>query len=319
MTFASSVLGEVSHPINVLREYLKMFKNKCQAAIVSWLDGWTHTKRSQGQDEWVWLTLDFLAKELGYCKDTIHTHLKKLLKAGVIERKPAKRWPTDNAWSYRLVPQEIKKNFTGENQTADKLKPDCQQPENQTVNSLLSDHIHNSSPNPVPKPNPRRAEEFFQEEEIIDNSKEFAEEISQERKQEILVYMGVSIQEDQSSAPEFLGEKIPVNLQSKLDEAGIKVDKEVREAIASHHISQSLSAAQHCIDTADSIKNPKGVFLFQISRQPVEQSHPCSNVFAGAGKDWLHTGSDGNPVAPCPPHLRKEIDKILGRVPTTHH
>ncbi|NET61546.1 MAG: winged helix-turn-helix transcriptional regulator, partial [Symploca sp. SIO2E6] len=80
-----------------------MFKNKCQAAIVSWLDDWAQTKRSQGQDEWTWLTLSSLSKELGYCRDTIHTHLKKLLEAGVIERRLAKRWPTDKAWAYRLV------------------------------------------------------------------------------------------------------------------------------------------------------------------------------------------------------------------------
>ena len=114
------------------------------------------------------------------------------------------------------------------------------------------------------------AEEIFEEGEEVAEQTEEVEEISEERKNEVSRYIGEFPSRDQSSAPEVLGEKMPENLQQKLDKAGIEVDERVREAIASHHLSQSLAAAQHCIDTADSIKSPKSVFLFQISRQPAE-------------------------------------------------
>ncbi|NEP12016.1 MAG: winged helix-turn-helix transcriptional regulator [Symploca sp. SIO1A3] len=287
MTFTSSVLGEVQHPINILQEYMGAFKNKCQAAIVSWLDGWAYTKRSQGQDEWVWLTLSSLAKELGYCRDTIHVHLKKLLEAGVIERRLAKRWPTDRAWAYRLVEHQIiEKILPVENQTMDSQEPDNGQSENQTTHSPVSDCILNTSPNTSPKPYLKRPKNF-QEEEVIENNNGIgvgtdtdncSKEISEERKQEISQYIGEFSRKDQSSEQDFLSEKIPQNLQSKLDKAGIEVDEKVAEAIASHHLSQSLGAAQHCIDTGDSIRNPKSVFLFQISRQPIEPIGPRQPV-----------------------------------------
>ncbi|NET61544.1 MAG: winged helix-turn-helix transcriptional regulator [Symploca sp. SIO2E6] len=347
MTFYSSVLGEVQHPINVLHEYLEVFKNKCQAAIVSWLDGWAHTKRAQGQDEWAWLTLSSLSKELGYCRDTIHTHLKKLLEAGVIERRLAKRWPTDKAWAYRLVGHKIiEKILPVENQSMDSQKPDYQEQKNQTMGSPKTDYILNTSPNPIPKPNLREAEEFFQEEEVIENKDSLSvgistdncgEEVSEERKQQILEYIGVTSPEEQSSAPdlrgqkisskgnggisqeeatigngeklsvsELRGEKIPSNLQQKLDKAGVEVDEKVREAIASHHPSQALGAAQHCIDTGATIKNPKGVFLFQISRQPVEPIGPRLPV---------RTAADFQVEAvPCPPEIREEAYKIIQRI-----
>ncbi|NET57580.1 MAG: winged helix-turn-helix transcriptional regulator [Symploca sp. SIO2E6] len=341
MTFYSSVLGEVQHPINILQEYLELFGNKCQAAIVSWLDGWAHTKRSQGQDEWAWLTLSSLSKELGYCRDTIHTHLKKLLEAGVIERKLAKRWPTDSAWSYRLVPQKIQKIFIGENQTAGSPIPDCGQAENQTAGSQKPDYFLNTSPNPIPKPNLRKASEIFPKEEVIEDSKELVEEVSFERKKEILEYMGVTFSGDQFSAPDLRGEKIspkgnggisqeeatidngeklpvselrgekissdlPANLKQKLDLAGVEVCAKVFEAIASHHLSQALGAAQHCIDTGATIKNPKGVFLFQISRQPVEPIGPRLPVRTAA--DFQVES------APCPPEIREEAHKIIARI-----
>ena len=80
--FTSAYLGEVQHPKNVLREYLTAFGNKCQADILSWLDGWTKTKRSQGKSDWVRVVTDELAQTLGYCKATICKHLQDLRKKG---------------------------------------------------------------------------------------------------------------------------------------------------------------------------------------------------------------------------------------------
>jgi hypothetical protein len=83
--FFTQVLGEVSHPINIVREYLEAFGNKCKASILSWLDSWTRTKIAQGKDIWVWERQRNLAKELGYNKDTINIHLNELIDSGFIE------------------------------------------------------------------------------------------------------------------------------------------------------------------------------------------------------------------------------------------
>jgi len=98
MTFNSTILGEVKHPTNVLKEYLAAFKNRCQAAIVSWFDSW---------GKWAWATTRGLAEELGYHKDTVCTHLNKLVRAGILQRREAKRWPTDKAYEYRIDPEAL--------------------------------------------------------------------------------------------------------------------------------------------------------------------------------------------------------------------
>ncbi len=118
--FTSAFLGGVQHPINILQEYLAAFGNKCQAAILSWLDNWTRTKRKEAQSDWVWLVLQDLAAELGYCKDTIFRHLHHLVEMGVLERQRARRWATDRAWKYRIVSAQLGKYIClNENQTAD--------------------------------------------------------------------------------------------------------------------------------------------------------------------------------------------------------
>ncbi len=51
MTFTSAVLGAVQHPTNILTEYLSRFRGvkKFKAYILSWLDGWIHTKLKEGK------------------------------------------------------------------------------------------------------------------------------------------------------------------------------------------------------------------------------------------------------------------------------
>jgi len=114
MTFASATLGIVSHPINLLREFLDSFGNKAQAAILSWLDSWHWSK---GVDYWIRVSVPELAKSLGWCRNTLHHHLNKLLEMGVIERRLAREikhsqsWPTDTAFAYRIVPGELLKHI----------------------------------------------------------------------------------------------------------------------------------------------------------------------------------------------------------------
>ena len=62
-----------------------------------------------------------------------------------------------------------------------------------------------------------------------------------------------------------------------MQELAIPLDGRVRKAITSlssanafHDLSQAYGAVAHVERTWETIDNPRGVFLFQISRQPVE-------------------------------------------------
>lgn len=101
--FKSAILGLVAHPKNVLREYLAAFKNKCQADILSFVDGWIKTNRSRQRPDWVRLSASQVAVNLGYCKKTIATHLKKLVEMGVLVRDTLiKLFACDTAYSYKI-------------------------------------------------------------------------------------------------------------------------------------------------------------------------------------------------------------------------
>lgn len=63
---------------------------------------------------------------------------------------------------------------------------------------------------------------------------------------------------------------IPSDLRQKLQELQIPLDSLVLQAIASHDISKAYGAIAHIERTWSSVNNPRGVFLFQIARQPVE-------------------------------------------------
>jgi len=63
--------------------------------------------------------------------------------------------------------------------------------------------------------------------------------------------------------------EISQELSRKLEALDIPLDEKVRSAIASHHLSQAYGAIAHIENTRDSINNPRGVFLYQITRQPV--------------------------------------------------
>jgi hypothetical protein len=64
--------------------------------------------------------------------------------------------------------------------------------------------------------------------------------------------------------------KIPQELKASLEELSIPLDNRVRNAIATHHLSQVKGAIAHIENTWESISNPRGVFLFQIGKQPIE-------------------------------------------------
>ena len=103
-SFTSASLGQINPPINILKEFLATFnrRQKCKAAILSWLDG----KHYYG-NSWVRITFENLADILGYCRETISKHMRELLFDGLVEDKPSHRFPKDTASEYRLNLENI--------------------------------------------------------------------------------------------------------------------------------------------------------------------------------------------------------------------
>ena len=65
--------------------------------------------------------------------------------------------------------------------------------------------------------------------------------------------------------------EIPEELKEKLRSLEIPLDSKVVSAIASHDISQAYGACAHVENTWETITNPRGVFLFQLPKQPIEK------------------------------------------------
>ena len=68
-----------------------------------------------------------------------------------------------------------------------------------------------------------------------------------------------------------LCDEIPEDLKEKLRSLEIPLDNKVISAIASHDISQAYGAVAHVENTWETITNPRGVFLFQLPKQPIEK------------------------------------------------
>ena len=98
-SFTSASLERINPPLNILKEFLATFnrRQKCKAAILSWLDG----KHYYG-NSWVRITFENLANILGYCRETISKHMRELVFDGLVEDKPSHRFPKDTASEYRL-------------------------------------------------------------------------------------------------------------------------------------------------------------------------------------------------------------------------
>ncbi|MCT7963543.1 helix-turn-helix domain-containing protein [Laspinema sp. D1] len=104
--FYSSVLGAISHPINIIREYRRVLP-KSAARIVSAIDGWvrTHQKdpKKYSSPEWVYAPAENLARQIDLCRDTVQRWLTWLVEQGYLIREWARRWPTDRAYKYRIA------------------------------------------------------------------------------------------------------------------------------------------------------------------------------------------------------------------------
>ncbi len=103
-SFTSAVLGQIHTPVNILQEFLATFnrRQKCKAAILSWLDG----KHYYGH-EWVRITFEKLADILGYCRETISRHMKELVFDDLIKEQAAQKFPKDTACEYQLNREKL--------------------------------------------------------------------------------------------------------------------------------------------------------------------------------------------------------------------
>lgn len=76
-------------------------------------------------------------------------------------------------------------------------------------------------------------------------------------------------------------EDIPEDLLKRLQEREIPLTEQIKVAIASHDISQAYGAVTWVENTWETIRDPKGVFLYQLPKQPVErlgQLYPDDNL-----------------------------------------
>lgn len=64
---------------------------------------------------------------------------------------------------------------------------------------------------------------------------------------------------------------IPSDLENRLREANINIDKKLLAAIATHDISQAYGAIAHIENTSESINCTRAVFLYQLPKQPIEK------------------------------------------------
>ena len=231
--FTSAFLGQVQHPINILQEYLAAFGNKCQAAILSWLDNWTRSKRKEAQSDWVWLVLSDLATELGYCKDTIFRHLHHLVEMGVLERQRARRWATDRAWKYRIVSQKLAEYIClNENQTVECGKSEHGESETSTSTVQNQDNYIGSKPSSS-YAQPQAEPPAVESEEIVEKPDEPTDEEIKE-----------------------------VCIQLRRLSPDISINPQVRSAIRSfwHNVPAGLARVKNAI-AEGWCKQPTGVFV----------------------------------------------------------
>lgn len=124
----------------------------------------------------------------------------------------------------------------------------------------------------------------------VEQNNSFKEELNQERKLIKLNHQATQNESNQENPKEIHKDttkvkkkkvvparvvrkisKMPDELKERLETLGIPLDKQILDAISEYDISQAYGAAAHVEDTWETITNPRGVFLFQLPKQKIEQ------------------------------------------------
>lgn len=75
----------------------------------------------------------------------------------------------------------------------------------------------------------------------------------------------------QNNSQRVTNEDIPSELLEKMRSLSINLTGQVKARIKEHHISQAYGAAAHVDNTWETINDPTKVFLYQLSKQPIEK------------------------------------------------
>jgi hypothetical protein len=137
-SFLSASLGEVKTPLNILKEVLQIFQktDKCKAAIISYLES------KKFYVEWIRLTMDEIAKDLGYCRVTISKHIRHLIEMKLIDKRESHRFPKDTANEYRINSELLRQYLEVENPCSE---GDAERCKKAIASTLNSDRINDQS------------------------------------------------------------------------------------------------------------------------------------------------------------------------------
>jgi hypothetical protein len=249
----------VEHFELLKRLFTDMNKNVrfCAAELINVFKRWRDWKVTHHRTEWVYYKQKMLKEELRdrYSMHVIRSAIEYLLESEILERRNNPSNGQDKTFQYRLNTGKLD----------ELMDVAC---ELETEKPMFE--IENS--------------EFTVENQTQDLTTESITEIlptSEEEKKEEPDRNEQS--EDKSPRPSGqMGKEIdiPDDLATKLEELEIPLDKKVRKAIASHHISQAWGAVNHVQNTWETIDNLRSVFLYQIGKQPIERMGSASEYRA---------------------------------------
>jgi hypothetical protein len=221
----------------------------CAAKLINYFQRWRAWKIAHQRTEWIYhklkdLRVAFNGEHSLHC---IRAAIATLIDAGILERRNNPGNRQDRTWQYRV--------------NLEALNAAVSEPKLEDSQSNSQDSVVENQPyNPTTESKhliPSKAEGGKNQEPDLLGQGEKVSSHSKVKSPPALGKMGRK-------------DDIPQELKSKLEELSIPLDNRVRRAIASHHISQAYGAIAHIENTWESISNPRGVFLFQINKQPIE-------------------------------------------------
>ena len=178
--------------------------------------------------------------------------------------------------AYRTNPNRSKKFFDFQNQESFSIQKNHFQKYRKNSQSIENLQLE------IPLDKDSEPPQTLQKDQTIQTGLEVDEKINKE--QEKKISLGVETKAKSFSclpnhAPKTIitldvtqkKHEIPEDLAERLRMSQIPLSDEVINKIAQHHISQAYGAVTHVENTWTTIRDPKAVFLYQISRQPIEQ------------------------------------------------
>jgi hypothetical protein len=246
----------VEHFELLKRLFADMNKNVrfCAAELINVFQRWREWKIKHHRTEWVYYKQKMLKEELRdrYSMHVVRSAVEYLLEAEILERRNNPSNGQDKTFQYRLNLQKLSELMALD------CKIETEESMFETENTDFTNENHTQDPTTESTTEiPSKAE--------VETNQEL-DGIGQSEKVSLLS----KVKSPPAQGRMGKDDDIPQELKAKLENLSIPLDNRVRSAIASHHISQAYSAIAHIENTRETISNPRGVFLFQINKQPVE-------------------------------------------------